>query len=149
MRAVVQRVTHARVTVDAEVVGRIGTGLLVLVGVGHEDDEPDAWYLADKVAGLRVFEDPDGKMNLSLHDVSGAVLAISQFTLLGDCRKGRRPSFTSAARPEKGQTLYEAFTLRLGELGVSVAKGRFGAHMAVELCNDGPVTLMLDSKKQF
>lgn len=149
MRAVVQRVAHASVRVDGEVVGRIGTGLLVLVSVGQDDDPPDALYLADKVAGLRVFEDPDGKMNLALDEVSGAVLAVSQFTLHGDCRKGRRPSFSQAADPVRGQRLYEAFIERLLELGLPVEKGRFGAHMRVELCNDGPVTLLVDSKKQF
>ena len=146
MRAVIQRVTHASVRVADEVVGRIGAGFLVLVGVGHDDDETDAHYLAGKVAGLRVFEDDDGKMNRSLDEVSGSVLAISQFTLHGDCRKGRRPSFTAAARPEQAERLYKAFADRLSALGVPVACGRFGAHMGVELCNDGPVTLIMDSK---
>ena len=149
MRAVVQRVTQASVTVDTDVVGRIGTGLLVLVGVGQDDEERDARYLAEKVAGLRVFDDADGKMNLSLTDVSGAVLAISQFTLHGDCRKGRRPSFVSAAPPEKAKVLYEVFTSRLSGLGIHLAQGRFGAHMAVHLCNDGPVTLLLESSREF
>lgn len=149
MRAVVQRVRHSSVTVDGAVVGKIGVGLLVLLGVDVDDGDDDATYMADKIVGLRIFNDDDGKFNRSLMDVGGAVLLVSQFTLHGDCRKGRRPSFIKAARPEQAVPLYE----RVGELlrakGVHVANGVFGAHMDVELHNDGPVTLLLDSGKAF
>jgi D-tyrosyl-tRNA(Tyr) deacylase len=149
LRAVVQRVRRSSVTVDGEVTGEIGLGFLVLLGVDVDDEEADAAYMADKIVGLRVFNDDDGKFNLSLMDVGGDVLLVSQFTLHGDCRKGRRPSFIRAARPEKAVPLYE----RVGELlrakGVTVANGVFGAHMDVELLNDGPVTLLLDSGKAF
>ena len=149
MRAVVQRVRRSSVTVDGAVTGEIGMGFLVLLGVDVDDEESDATYMADKIVGLRVFNDDDGKFNLSLMDVGGSVLLVSQFTLHGDCRKGRRPSFIRAARPEKAVPLYE----RVGELlrakGVTVANGVFGAHMDVELLNDGPVTLLLDSGKAF
>ncbi len=149
MRAVVQRVSSASVTVDDEITGQIGCGLLVLLGIGEGDTEMDVIYLAGKVAGLRVFEDEAGKMNLTLADVSGAVLAVSQFTLFGDCRKGRRPSFVAAARPEKANPLYEAFVAELQGQGIAVETGRFQAHMEVSLVNDGPVTLLLDSQKLF
>lgn len=149
MRAVVQRASRASVTVADEVVGQIGRGFVVLLGVADEDTAADADWLADKIAGLRVFEDADGKMNLALADVAGAVLAISQFTLLGDCRKGRRPSFIAAARPEAAETLYDHFVARLRSLGLLVETGRFQTHMDVALVNDGPVTLLLDSRKQF
>lgn len=149
MRAVVQRVSSASVTVNDEVIGSIGRGFLVLLGIGEDDSEADVIYLAGKVAGLRVFEDETGRMNLTLADVGGAVLAVSQFTLFGDCRKGRRPSFIAAARPEKANPLYEAFVAELRGQGLSVETGRFQAHMDVSLVNDGPVTLLLDSRKAF
>lgn len=149
MRAVVQRVRHASVRVDEEIVGAIGHGLLVLLGVDVSDGNSDADYLADKIIGLRIFNDDDGKFNRSLEDVGGAVLLVSQFTLHGDCRKGRRPSFIAAARPEQAIPLYERVGSLLREKGVEVANGIFGAHMEVELLNDGPVTLLLDSGKVF
>ncbi len=149
MRAVIQRVAEASVTVDQVVVGRIQHGFLILVGVADQDEEKDALWIAEKVAGLRVFEDSEGKMNLSLADVRGAVLLVSQFTLLGDCRKGRRPSFVEAARPEKARALYEKLAVNLRDLGLVVETGVFQAHMDVRLHNDGPVTLLLDSGKLF
>lgn len=149
MRAVVQRVTEARVEVGGEVVGAIGTGLLVLLGVARGDTPADAAYLAEKTAGLRIFEDGDGKMNLALADVDGAVLAVSQFTLLGDCRKGRRPGFTDAAPPELADSLYNQYVAALRAAGLEVATGVFRAEMQVHLVNDGPVTLLLDSRKEF
>ncbi len=149
MRAVVQRASRAKVTVDNRIVGCIGRGLVVLLGVTESDTAAEAEYLADKIAELRVFSDDDGKMNLSLGDVGGAVLAISQFTLYGDCRRGRRPSYTEAARPEKAEQLYEHFVRRIIEKGIAAETGVFGAMMQVELVNDGPVTLMLDSNKLF
>lgn len=145
MRAVVQRVSRARVTVDGEVAGEIGAGFLVLLGVTHDDTARQAEWLAGKVAGLRVFEDAGGKMNRSVSEVGGAVLAVSQFTLYGDCRKGRRPSFDAAARPEQARALYEAFISALRGCGLVVATGVFQAHMQVELVNDGPVTLILEA----
>jgi len=149
VRAVVQRVTQARVEVDGAVVGAIGRGFLVLLGVANGDTAADAAYLADKTAGLRVFEDDAGKMNLALHDVGGAVLAVSQFTLLGDCRKGRRPGFTDAAPPELADALYNDYVNALRAAGLTVATGVFRAEMQVFLVNDGPVTLLLDSRKAF
>lgn len=149
MRAVVQRVAEARVEVDGQVVGAIGRGLLVLLGVGEGDGAEDLAYLADKIAGLRIFEDEQGKMNLSVTEVGGAVLVVSQFTLYGDCRKGRRPSFTPAAAPETANRLYEEFVQRLRIAGLEVATGVFQAHMGVHLLNDGPVTLLLDSRREF
>ncbi len=149
MRAVVQRASRAKVTVDNLLVGCIGRGLVVLLGVSESDTALDAEYLADKITELRAFNDADGKMNLALGDVGGAVLAISQFTLYGDCRRGRRPSYTEAARPEKAEALYERFVRRMIENGVPVQTGVFGAMMQVELVNDGPVTLMLDSARLF
>jgi D-aminoacyl-tRNA deacylase len=149
MRAVVQRVSSASVMVDNEIVGQIDRGFLVLLGVEESDSETDVVYMAQKIAGLRVFEDSDGKMNLALVDVGGAMLVVSQFTLLGDCRKGRRPSFIAAARPEKANELYESFVAEIRGQGVSVETGRFQTHMDVELVNDGPVTLLIDSHKQF
>ena len=149
MRAVVQRVHEASVMVDGETVGTIGKGLLVLVGVEHQDNDTDAVALVDKVVGLRCFEDADSKFNLSVQDVGGAILAISQFTLHGDCRKGRRPSFTDAARPEQAVPLYELVIQRFKDAGLTVATGVFGAHMAVQLVNNGPVTLLIDTKKVF
>jgi D-tyrosyl-tRNA(Tyr) deacylase len=149
MRAVVQRVTQARVEVDGALVGAIGRGFLVLLGVANGDTSADAAYLAEKTAGLRVFEDAAGKMNLALAEVGGAVLAVSQFTLLGDCRKGRRPGFTDAAPPELADDLYNAYVAALRAAGLTVATGVFRAEMQVYLVNDGPVTLLLDSRKAF
>ncbi len=149
MRAVVQRVSSARVLVDGKVSGEIGAGLLILLAVGREDTAATAKMMADKIANLRIFNDAEGKMNLSLLDVRGALLAVSQFTLYGDARGGRRPSFIQAAPPELGKALYEEFARAVSELGVSVEKGVFRAHMAVELVNDGPVTILLDSDKLF
>ncbi len=149
MRAVVQRVSRAKVTVADEITGEIGRGFLVLLGVAEGDQTEDAISLAQKIVGLRVFEDADGKMNLGLSDVGGALLVVSQFTLLGDCRKGRRPSFIAAARPEQADALYQEFVLAVKEQGIAVATGRFQEHMDVELVNDGPVTLLLDSRKEF
>ena len=149
MRAVVQRVREASVQVDGEVVGRIGRGLLVLLGVGQQDEPGDAVYLADKIVNLRIFADDQGKMNRSLADVGGALLVVSQFTLWGDCRKGRRPSFVAAAEPEKARALYQVFIRHAADLGAEVATGRFQELMLVSLVNDGPVTLLLDSAKEF
>lgn len=149
MRAVVQRVSRASVRVGDEVTGAIEKGLLVLLGVGHDDSEGDAAYLAEKVAGLRIFEDDAGKMNLGVADVGGAVLAVSQFTLFGDARRGKRPSFDAAARPERARELYEYFVNRVRGLGLRCETGRFQAMMEVELVNSGPVTILLDSKKAF
>lgn len=149
MRAVVQRVSRAKVTVEETITGEIGRGFLVLLGVAEGDTTTDAVMLADKLAGLRVFEDSDGKMNLALADVGGAMLVVSQFTLLGDCRKGRRPSFIAAARPEVAEALYRTFVAEVQGRGITVATGRFQTHMDVELVNDGPVTLLVDSRKEF
>ena len=146
MKVVVQRVSEARVTVDAQVTGEIARGLLLLVGIGQEDTDADVAWMADKLAGLRIFEDDGGKMNLSVLDVGGAILSVSQFTLFGDCRKGRRPNFMGAARPEAAEVMYARFNALLRERGLIVAEGRFGAMMDVALVNDGPVTLILDSK---
>jgi D-tyrosyl-tRNA(Tyr) deacylase len=149
MRAVVQRVTRASVSVDSQVVGQIGAGLVVLLGVEQDDTDDDAQQLADKTVQLRIFDDAEGKMNLALTDVRGEMLVVSQFTLLGDCRKGRRPSFIQAAAPEMAERLYETFVAAVGVQGIRVATGRFRAMMLVELVNDGPVTLILDSRKRF
>jgi D-tyrosyl-tRNA(Tyr) deacylase len=149
MRAVVQRVTKASVRVNGELTGEIASGLLVLLGVGREDHERDAEYLANKIAGLRLFEDGQEKMNLCVADVGGAVLAVSQFTLYGDARRGKRPSFDTAAPPELARTLYESFVTRLRTLGLTCQTGVFQAQMQVELVNSGPVTILLDSKKLF
>jgi D-tyrosyl-tRNA(Tyr) deacylase len=149
MRAVVQRVSKASVLVAGEEVGRIDHGILILLGVGQKDGPEDAKYLAEKVVHLRIFADEQGKMNRSLLDVGGGLLAVSQFTLWGDCRKGRRPSFVAAAEPAKAEELYEAFIDHARGLGVTVATGRFQEMMEVSLVNDGPVTLLLDSKKEF
>ncbi len=149
MRAVVQRVREASVTVERQEVGRIGPGILVLVGVGNDDGIEDAIYMAEKVVYLRIFADEQGKMNRSVLDVGGGLLAVSQFTLWGDCRKGRRPSFVAAAEPSRAKELYEAFLEHARSLGVAVATGRFQEMMQVSLVNDGPVTLLLDSKKEF
>lgn len=149
MRAVVQRVSSAHVIVAGEVTGRIERGFVVLLGVAEDDGPADVAYLAQKIVGLRAFEDADGKMNLSLADVGGKMLVVSQFTLLGDCRKGRRPSFVRAARPEQADALYREFTDAVRAQGIEVATGRFQQHMDVHLVNDGPVTLLLDSRKEF
>lgn len=149
MRAVVQRVSRAKVTIAGEIVGEIGQGLLVLLGVGREDTEANAEYLADKIVGLRIFEDDGGKMNRSAAEVGGAVLAVSQFTLYGDVRKGKRPSFDEAARPERARELYEHFVERVRTSSLRCETGRFQEMMDVELVNDGPVTILLDSGKGF
>jgi D-tyrosyl-tRNA(Tyr) deacylase len=149
MRAVVQRVSEASVRVEGRTVGRIGSGLAVLLGVAPQDGEAEADYMAGKIAGLRIFADPDGRMNLSVGDCGGEVLLVSQFTLYGDCRKGRRPSFTGAAGPEEAEALYRLTARKLQERGLSVETGVFQAHMEVALVNDGPVTVLLDSEKAF
>jgi D-tyrosyl-tRNA(Tyr) deacylase len=147
MRAVLQRVSRATVTVEEEVVGEIGAGLLVLLGVGANDTLADADYLAEKMIGLRIFDDADGKMNLPVADVDGAILVVSQFTLYGDTRRGKRPSFDAAAPPEKARELYEYFVEKIRAAGLRCETGRFQAAMQVELVNDGPVTILLDSSK--
>ena len=149
MRAVVQRVSRASVKVNGELTANIAEGLLVLLGVAQGDTDADANYLAEKVAGLRIFEDAEGKMNRSVIDVGGAVLAVSQFTLFGDVRKGKRPSFDAAACPERARELYEHFVARVTDRGLRCATGRFQEMMEVELINQGPVTILLDSKKVF
>ncbi|HHY23140.1 MAG TPA: D-tyrosyl-tRNA(Tyr) deacylase [Clostridiaceae bacterium] len=149
MRAVVQRVCSSRVLVEDNVAGEIQKGLVVLLGVSNEDTEKDAEYLASKVVNLRVFDDEDGKMNLSLLNIKGELLVVSQFTLYGDCRKGRRPSYDKAAAPEKAESLYETFVQYCREFNINVQTGRFQTEMMVEIFNDGPVTLLLDSKKEF
>jgi len=149
MRAVVQRVSRAQVTVNGEIVGKIGLGLLVLLGVGRDDGEADATYLAEKIAGLRVFEDAQGKMNRSVQEVGGSVLAVSQFTLYGDVRRGKRPSFDAAAPPEKARQLFEFFVEHIRAAGLPCETGRFQEMMTVELMNEGPVTILLDSQKAF
>lgn len=149
MRCVVQRVKEASVTVAGEVVGKIGPGYMVLIGVRVEDTEKDVHYMADKVPNLRIFEDAEDKMNLSLKDVGGEILAVSQFTLYGDARGGRRPSFIAAARPEAANELYEQLVASWREQGIHVETGRFRTHMEVGLVNDGPVTILLDSTKGF
>lgn len=149
MRCVVQRVSRASVTVAGELVGKIEKGYMVLVGAGEDDTEADVNYCADKIFGLRVFEDAQEKMNLSVQDVGGSVLMVSQFTLLGDARHGRRPSFSHAARPEAAEPLFELLCKKVAEKGLHVETGRFRTHMEVSLVNDGPVTILLDSKKGF
>ncbi|MFP6596868.1 MAG: D-aminoacyl-tRNA deacylase [Candidatus Hydrogenedentota bacterium] len=149
MRAVIQRVTESSVKVEGEIVGEIGPGLMVLLGIEVDDSEKEAVVIVKKITDLRIFNDADRKFNLSLTDTGGSVLVISQFTLLGDCRKGRRPSFIKAARPETAVPLYESVIEGLRNAGVEVASGVFGAHMDVHLINDGPVTLLIDTKKEF
>ena len=149
MRCVVQKVTRASVTVSGELVGEIGAGYMVLVGAEEGDTEADVAYCASKITGLRVFEDQDDKMKLSLADVGGSVLLVSQFTLLGDARHGRRPSFIRAARPEIAEPLFEMLVERVAQAGVRTQTGRFRTHMEVSLVNDGPVTILLDSRKEF
>ncbi|SCI03934.1 MULTISPECIES: D-aminoacyl-tRNA deacylase [unclassified Romboutsia] len=149
MRAVVQKVTSSKVTVDGEITGEIGQGLLVLLGVTHEDTSKDVDYMIDKTLNLRIFEDEEGKMNLSLKDIGGELLVVSQFTLYGDCRKGRRPSFSTAAKPEAANELYEEYVAKARAEGIKVGTGKFRSHMMVDLTNDGPVTMLLDSTKTF
>ncbi len=144
MKAVIQRVSHADVTVDGEVYGKIDRGLLILLGVGKDDDEKEAAWLADKIAAMRIFEDENEKMNLSVTDINGSVLVISQFTLYADCHKGNRPNFLAAGRPELAEPLYEYFVKLLRNKGLKVETGIFGAHMMVNMCNDGPVTITLE-----
>lgn len=149
MRAVVQRVSHARVTVGSEIVGEIGSGLLVLLGVSREDSTKDADYLAEKILGLRIFEDSAGKMNLAVAEVGGALLVVSQFTLYGDARRGKRPSFDAAAPPEQARELYRYFVEKIGAGGLQCETGRFQETMQVTLVNEGPVTILLESAKTF
>ncbi len=149
MRACIQRVTRAQVSVDERVIGSIGEGLVVLLGVARQDSQADVDYMVNKITQLRIFPDDDGKMNRSLLDAGGQMLVVSQFTLLGDTRKGRRPSFIAAAEPAEGNAWYEQFVQQVRALGVDVATGKFQAHMLVELVNDGPVTLLVDSDKTF
>jgi D-aminoacyl-tRNA deacylase len=149
MRAVVQRVSRATVTIDEKVTGEIGHGLLVLLGVGQSDNESDAEYCAEKICGLRIFEDDQGKMNRSLLDGGGSVLAVSQFTLYGDVRRGKRPSFDAAARPEGARRLYEYFVEKIRAAGLHCETGRFQEMMHVALVNEGPVTILIDSEKEF
>ena len=149
MRAVVQRVKEAGVKVDNKTVGKISKGLLVFLGVGEEDSEIDLNYLVHKILGLRIFQDENDKMNLSVLDIDGEILVISQFTLYGDVRKGKRPSFIKSAHPEIGNRFYEEFITKINESGVKVESGKFGAHMDIDLINDGPVTILIDSNKDF
>lgn len=149
MRAVVQRTDRSSVTVDGTVIANAGCGLTVLLGVAGDDTEEDARYLTEKIVNLRIFPDNEGKMNLSLIDSKGELLVVSQFTLYGDCRKGRRPSFDQAAKPDKAKELYEFFVRLCREAGIAVSQGQFQAHMMVALENNGPVTMLLDSKRQF
>lgn len=149
MRAVVQRVSSSKVTVENSVIGQINKGLLVLLGVTHEDTSKDVDYMIDKILNLRIFEDENDKMNLSLKDVGGELLVVSQFTLYGDCRKGKRPSFSNAAKPDLATKLYEEFIEKATSQDIVVGTGQFGAHMMVDLINDGPVTMLLESNKSF
>ncbi|MBQ9060711.1 MAG: D-tyrosyl-tRNA(Tyr) deacylase [Firmicutes bacterium] len=149
MRAVIQKVNKSSVTVEGELKGQIGAGFMVLIGVETGDTEKDAQYIADKITGLRVFEDEDDKLNLSIEDVGGQILAVSQFTLLADARKGRRPGFTKAARPEEANELYQSVISRIRDKGIHVEEGVFQTHMVVSIENDGPVTILLDSHKLF
>ena len=149
MRAVVQRVTSSKVVVDGKIVGSINKGINVLIGISCDDNEEDLKYIRDKIINLRIFEDENFKMNKSLMDIGGEILVISQFTLYGDCRKGRRPSFSSAARPEVATKLYEEFIEKARKEGIVTKTGQFGAHMMVDLTNDGPVTILLESNRDF
>ncbi|QZY57048.1 D-aminoacyl-tRNA deacylase [Crassaminicella profunda] len=149
MRAVIQRVKGAKVTVEGDITGKIDKGFLVLLGVEPEDDEKDLEYMVEKIVKLRIFEDEEEKMNLSLLDIKGEMLVVSQFTLLGDCRKGRRPNFMNAAKPDQANELYRKFVEKVKSYEIHAETGVFGAHMEVDLCNDGPVTILIDSKKNF
>jgi len=149
MRAIIQRVKRSSVTVEGEITGKTGEGLVILLGVSEKDEDKDAEYLAKKIVNLRIFPDNDNKMNVSLLDYGGEILSISQFTLYGDTRKGRRPSFIEAANPEKGEKLYRKFNKNLRDFGVNVEEGIFGAMMEVEIINDGPVTLIVQSKNEY
>jgi len=149
MRAVVQRVSYGKVTVEGEITGEIQKGLVVLLGISHDDTDADIKYLADKIVNLRIFGDRNGKMNISLMDVGGQLLIVSQFTLYGDCRRGKRPSYDKAARPEAAEVMYNRFVDVLKGYGIKVETGKFQAMMSVEICNEGPVTILLDSKKEF
>jgi len=149
MRAVVQRVKKSKVTVEDKIVGEINQGLMVLLGVGQEDSDSDVLYLTEKLVNLRIFEDSEGKMNKSLLDIGGELLVVSQFTLYGDCRKGRRPGFDSAAKPDVAKELYNNFVNKCSEYGINTETGIFQADMLVDISNDGPVTILLDSKKEF
>lgn len=149
MRAVVQRISEGKVVVDEKTTGAINKGLLVFLGVTNEDTTQDVNYMAEKIVNLRIFEDENEKLNLSVKDIEGKILAVSQFTLLGDCRKGRRPNFTEAAKPDMANELYEAFINKCKDLGIQVETGVFQAHMMVHSVNDGPVTMLIDSKKTF
>lgn len=149
MRSVVQRVSKASVSVDGEIIGQIGRGLLVLLGIHGEDQKREIEWMAEKVVNLRIFEDHEGKMNLSIRDIKAKMLIVSQFTLYGDCRKGRRPGYSHAAAPEIAEPLYGQFIAKIEQIGIETASGKFGAMMDVELVNDGPVTLLLDSDKRF
>ncbi|HHU70234.1 MAG TPA: D-tyrosyl-tRNA(Tyr) deacylase [Thermoanaerobacterales bacterium] len=149
MRAVIQRVSRGRVSVQNETVGEIGTGLVVLLGIGNSDTEQDADYLVDKIVNLRIFEDDSGKLNKSLLDIKGELMVVSQFTLYGDCRKGRRPSFTQAALPDKAEELYGLFIKKALQHRIRVETGQFQKEMLVEIFNDGPVTILLDSERKF
>ena len=149
MRTIIQRVSKASVTVDGHVTGKIGQGLLVFLGVGKDDTQTDVDFIAEKATNLRIFEDGDGKMNLSVKDIGGGVLLVSQFTLFGDCRKGRRPDFTAAGSPESAKTLYEQTIAAIREKGIPVETGVFAAHMDIKSINNGPVTLIIDSKRDF
>ncbi len=149
MRAVVQRVSEAKVTVEEKITGSIGKGLMILLGVEDSDDIDDVKYMVEKIINLRIFEDEDDKLNLSVLDIKGEILVVSQFTLLGDCRKGRRPNFMRAAKPDLANRLYEAFLTEARDRGIKAEKGAFREHMVVSLSNDGPVTILVDSKKTF
>ena len=149
MRSVIQRVSYASVKVDGEIIGKIEKGLLILLGVCDEDTEKDLVYMVDKITGLRIFEDEEEKMNLSVEDIGGELLVVSQFTLFGDCRKGKRPSFSSAGKPDYANEMYEKFIKLLKEKNLKVESGRFGADMKVELLNDGPVTIIIDSESDL
>lgn len=149
MRAIIQRVNNAKVDIDNNTSGAISKGLLILLGIGQEDNEEDIKYLTDKIMNLRIFEDENEKMNLSLLDIEGELLIVSQFTLYGDCRKGRRPNFMKAAKPNDANVLYEKFISVCSEYNIKIESGEFGADMKVDLINDGPVTILLDSKKEF
>jgi len=149
MRAVVQRVSKAVLEIDGQMISQIGNGLLVYVGVGRDDSDADAEFMAEKIAGLRIFEDAEGKMNLGLQDVGGGLLVVSNFTVYGDCRKGRRPGFDDSALPKEAERLYELMISLLRNKGVCVEMGKFGAHMNIESVNDGPVNFLLDSKRLF